>query len=264
MTSRLCVGVRIRHTQARMMDNVVLPQASEGNRHEPPLDRKRLATLSGPAEGPLGKRADPGPGRGLIAWTGADSLGQIRSFQLPNPSIQRHLDLKGAHPSRRPARSHPDQCRRRDQRYRTSGCGGPPRTADRSRPTAGGDIGLSTAEPLLRHRKAIQRRLEPLRQHPPGLGTSPSGVRFRSQPSDIRLFIRPSDPNRLRGLSGRQGVCRDFAHLALSLCRCLNIPARYCTGYLGDVGVPPAVQKDFEPAGEIHGRIHRVWTNEVH
>jgi transglutaminase-like putative cysteine protease len=37
----------------------------------------------------------------------------------------------------------------------------------------------------------------------------------------------------------RQGVCRDFAHLAITLCRCLNIPARYCTGYLGDIGVPP-------------------------
>ena len=36
----------------------------------------------------------------------------------------------------------------------------------------------------------------------------------------------------------RQGVCRDFAHLAVSLCRCMNIPARYCTGYLGDFGVP--------------------------
>ncbi len=35
------------------------------------------------------------------------------------------------------------------------------------------------------------------------------------------------------------GVCRDFAHLAVSLCRCMNIPARYCTGYLGDIGVPP-------------------------
>lgn len=35
------------------------------------------------------------------------------------------------------------------------------------------------------------------------------------------------------------GVCRDFAHVALTLCRCLNIPARYCTGYLGDIGVPP-------------------------
>lgn len=37
----------------------------------------------------------------------------------------------------------------------------------------------------------------------------------------------------------RKGVCRDFAHLAVALCRCMNIPARYCTGYLGDIGVPP-------------------------
>ena len=35
------------------------------------------------------------------------------------------------------------------------------------------------------------------------------------------------------------GVCRDFAHLAIAFCRCMNIPARYCTGYLGDIGVPP-------------------------
>ena len=39
-------------------------------------------------------------------------------------------------------------------------------------------------------------------------------------------------------LSDRRGVCRDFAHLAITLCRCMNIPARYCTGYLGDIGVP--------------------------
>jgi transglutaminase-like putative cysteine protease len=37
----------------------------------------------------------------------------------------------------------------------------------------------------------------------------------------------------------RCGVCRDFAHLAVALCRCMNIPARYCTGYLGDIGVEP-------------------------
>ena len=40
------------------------------------------------------------------------------------------------------------------------------------------------------------------------------------------------------GHAERAGVCRDFAHLAVALCRCLNIPARYCTGYLGDIGVP--------------------------
>ncbi len=37
----------------------------------------------------------------------------------------------------------------------------------------------------------------------------------------------------------QQGVCRDFAHLAVAFCRCMNIPARYCTGYLGDIGIPP-------------------------
>ena len=36
----------------------------------------------------------------------------------------------------------------------------------------------------------------------------------------------------------RVGVCRDFAHLAVTFCRCMNIPARYATGYLGDIGVP--------------------------
>jgi transglutaminase-like putative cysteine protease len=40
------------------------------------------------------------------------------------------------------------------------------------------------------------------------------------------------------GHEERVGVCRDFAHLAVTLCRCMNIPARYCTGYLGDIGVP--------------------------
>lgn len=34
------------------------------------------------------------------------------------------------------------------------------------------------------------------------------------------------------------GVCRDYAHLAITLCRAMNIPARYCTGYLGDIGIP--------------------------
>jgi transglutaminase-like putative cysteine protease len=40
-------------------------------------------------------------------------------------------------------------------------------------------------------------------------------------------------------LQERRGVCRDYAHLGIALCRCLNIPARYCTGYLGDIGMPP-------------------------
>ena len=42
-----------------------------------------------------------------------------------------------------------------------------------------------------------------------------------------------------QGHEERVGVCRDYAHLAVTFCRCMNIPARYCTGYLGDIGIPP-------------------------
>ena len=43
----------------------------------------------------------------------------------------------------------------------------------------------------------------------------------------------------LEAFYDRTGVCRDFTHLAVAFCRCKKIPARYCTGYLGDIGVPP-------------------------
>jgi transglutaminase-like putative cysteine protease len=57
----------------------------------------------------------------------------------------------------------------------------------------------------------------------------------------------------------RKGVCRDFTHLAVTFCRCLNIPARYVTGYLGDIGVPPApFPMDFSAWFEVYlgGRWH--------
>lgn len=51
----------------------------------------------------------------------------------------------------------------------------------------------------------------------------------------------------------RVGVCRDFTHLAITLCRCLNIPARYATGYLGDIGVPPdPAPMDFSACMEVY------------
>lgn len=49
----------------------------------------------------------------------------------------------------------------------------------------------------------------------------------------------------LEAFHERTGVCRDYAHLAVAFCRCMNIPARYCTGYLGDIGVPPDGPMDF-------------------
>lgn len=58
----------------------------------------------------------------------------------------------------------------------------------------------------------------------------------------IRFDYQLARPNRtaLEAYRERVGVCRDYMHLAITLCRCLNIPARYCTGYLGDIGVPLA------------------------
>jgi transglutaminase-like putative cysteine protease len=53
------------------------------------------------------------------------------------------------------------------------------------------------------------------------------------------------------------GVCRDFTHLAITLCRCMNIPARYATGYLGDIGVPPDVEPmDFSAWIEVYLGSH--------
>lgn len=64
-----------------------------------------------------------------------------------------------------------------------------------------------------------------------------------------------ADPTRTasRAFYEQRGVCRDYAHLAVTLCRCLNIPARYCTGYLGDMGtLPPYGPMDFAAWFEVY------------
>jgi transglutaminase-like putative cysteine protease len=58
----------------------------------------------------------------------------------------------------------------------------------------------------------------------------------------------------------RFGVCRDFQHLAVTMCRALNIPARYATGYLGDIGVAPdGAPMDFSAWFEVYLE-DRWWT----
>jgi transglutaminase-like putative cysteine protease len=58
-------------------------------------------------------------------------------------------------------------------------------------------------------------------------------------------------------LTERKGVCRDYAHLAVAFCRCMNIPARYCTGYLGDAGtLPPYGVMDFAAWFEAYVEGH--------
>jgi len=55
-----------------------------------------------------------------------------------------------------------------------------------------------------------------------------------------------------------QGVCRDYAHLAIAFCRCMNIPARYCTGYLGDIRIP-AVPAPMDFAGWFEAFLGDRW-----
>lgn len=65
-------------------------------------------------------------------------------------------------------------------------------------------------------------------------------------------FARPTK-SALDAYVERMGVCRDFAHTALTLCRCMNIPARYTTGYLGDLGVPSSASPmDFSGWFEVY------------
>ena len=71
----------------------------------------------------------------------------------------------------------------------------------------------------------------------------------------IRFSYPDASPTRCASDSMHEGVgvCRDFAHLAIALCRCMNIPARYCTGYLGDIGVPIDINPmDFSAWFEVY------------
>lgn len=76
-------------------------------------------------------------------------------------------------------------------------------------------------------------------QTPLGWGRVQAICNFVNQ--HIRFDYMQARPTRtaVEVFRERVGVCRDYAHLAITLCRCLNIPARYCTGYLGDAGSPP-------------------------
>lgn len=70
----------------------------------------------------------------------------------------------------------------------------------------------------------------------------------------ILFDYQKSRPSRtaFEAFTEKQGVCRDYAHLAIAFCRCLNFPARYCTGYLGEIGVPPAPPGDFSAWFEVY------------
>ena len=73
---------------------------------------------------------------------------------------------------------------------------------------------------------------------PPGWGRVQAIVDFVHNHIQFGYAFARSTKTAWDAYQERAGVCRDFAHLAIALCRSMNVPARYCTGYLGDIGVP--------------------------
>ena len=63
----------------------------------------------------------------------------------------------------------------------------------------------------------------------------------------------------MEAFNERLAVCRDFAHLAVTLCRCMSIPARYCTGYLGEIGVPPAPDEPMDFSAWFEAFLDGDW-----
>ena len=90
-----------------------------------------------------------------------------------------------------------------------------------------------------RNRSAVGGRLAAVRQGADGLGACAGDLRFRESAHHLRLRACRLTKTAWDAFNDRTGVCRDFAHLAITFCRCMNIPARHCTGYLGDIGMAP-------------------------
>lgn len=94
-------------------------------------------------------------------------------------------------------------------------------------------------------------------QAPPGWGRVQAVCDFVHR--HIAFDYQQARPTRtaFEAFNERLGVCRDYAHLAIALCRCLNFPARYCTGYLGDIGVPASPPGDFSAWIEVY--LGGIW-----
>ncbi|WP_120716616.1 transglutaminase-like domain-containing protein [Tsuneonella amylolytica] len=77
------------------------------------------------------------------------------------------------------------------------------------------------------------------RDHPPGWARVQAMVTAAHERIEFDYMKASTESTARSVFDTRCGVCRDFAHLAITLCRAINVPARYCTGYLGDIGIDP-------------------------
>ena len=97
---------------------------------------------------------------------------------------------------------------------------------------------LSDGQPLLRDRQAEPAAWNLFGGVPPGWGRVQAICDYVQRHIRFDYLQARSTRTAFEACEERIGVCRDFAHLAMTLCRCLNIPARYVNGHLGDIGVP--------------------------
>ena len=87
---------------------------------------------------------------------------------------------------------------------------------------------------------------------PPGWGRVLAICHFVNRHIRFDYLKARSNRTALEAYEEGTGVCRDYMHLAISFCRVMNIPARYCTGYLGDIGVPLVPPMDFSAWFEVY------------
>jgi len=87
---------------------------------------------------------------------------------------------------------------------------------------------------------------------PPGWGRAQAIVKYAHERITFGYEHARPTKTAFEAHEEQTGVCRDYAHLAITLCRCMNIPARYCTGYMGDIGVPIVGEMDFSAWFEVY------------
>jgi transglutaminase-like putative cysteine protease len=94
-------------------------------------------------------------------------------------------------------------------------------------------------------------------QVPPGYARVQAIVEFVHNHIEFGYQFANCSKSAFDAFQEKKGVCRDFAHLAITLCRCMGIPARYATGYLGDIGVPLVPPMDFSAWFEVY--LSNAW-----
>ena len=121
-------------------------------------------------------------------------------------------------------------------------------------------LALPPREPVLRGRSHVARSRGTSSARRPSLGAGAGGAATGSTRNVTfgYQFARPTK-TAFDVYTERQGVCRDFLHLAITFCARLNIPARYATGYLGDIGVPPAADARWTSRAWLEVYLGGAW-----